>query len=118
MNTVDPSQRDYSWEEMANLTHETQVETFGWCACEDDAPMYDDCPKNMNDTKLRRHSLVTIEGQPCQLTEEPIRTIVGTWLLFYRTEVGGRVESCHATDEELAEMTTRPHDHTQAGAGS
>lgn len=46
MTTTDPSQRDYSWEEMANLTHETQVATFGWCACEDDAPMYDDCPTN------------------------------------------------------------------------
>lgn len=41
----DPSQRSYSWQEMAELTHETQVKTFGWCACEDSEPPYDDCPK-------------------------------------------------------------------------
>ena len=23
-----------SWEELANLTHATQVERFGWCICE------------------------------------------------------------------------------------
>lgn len=36
-----------SWGEIADLTHETQVEAFGWCPCEDndgnDMP-YDDCP--------------------------------------------------------------------------
>lgn len=24
-----------SWGELANLTHETQVQIFGWCPCED-----------------------------------------------------------------------------------
>jgi hypothetical protein len=42
----DPSQRSYSWQEMADLTHTTQVELFGWCSCEntenDDYP-YEDC---------------------------------------------------------------------------
>lgn len=36
-----------SWSELANLTHETQVATFGWCSCEDndgDDMPYDDCP--------------------------------------------------------------------------
>lgn len=44
---TDPSQRSYSWGEMADLTHETQVEIFNWCSCEDnegkDNP-YSDCP--------------------------------------------------------------------------
>lgn len=35
-----------SWEEVANLTHETQVSTFGWCACEDAVAPYADCPRN------------------------------------------------------------------------
>lgn len=36
------------WSDLAELTHVTQVEKFGWCACEDldgaEAP-YPDCPK-------------------------------------------------------------------------
>lgn len=36
------------WSELAALNHETQVEQFGFCACEDteihEHP-YDDCPK-------------------------------------------------------------------------
>lgn len=43
----DPSQRSYSWGEMANLTHETQVGIFGWCGCEDNEGNenpYTDCP--------------------------------------------------------------------------
>lgn len=44
---VDPSQESYSWSEMAALTHEAQVEIFGWCMCEDNEGNenpYDDCP--------------------------------------------------------------------------
>ena len=44
--TTDP--KDLSWEELANLTHKTQVEQFNFCLCEDiaddqDTP-YADCP--------------------------------------------------------------------------
>lgn len=39
-----------SWGDLANLTHETQVATFGWCPCEDsDTTTYDDCPKGDNE---------------------------------------------------------------------
>ena len=36
-----------SWEELANLTHATQVERFGWCICEDpeQGQLAEDCPK-------------------------------------------------------------------------
>lgn len=37
-----------SWSELAELTHETQVDTFGFCTCEDTEPHehpYSDCPK-------------------------------------------------------------------------
>lgn len=33
-----------SWGELAELTHETQVDAFGWCGCEDGPSQYDDCP--------------------------------------------------------------------------
>lgn len=41
-------QKQLSWSELAELTHETQVDKFGWCMCEDLEPHehpYDDCPK-------------------------------------------------------------------------
>ena len=37
-----------SWSELAELTHKTQVEQFGFCICEDTEPHehpYEDCPK-------------------------------------------------------------------------
>ena len=37
-----------SWSELAELTHATQVERFGFCTCEDLDPHeypYADCPK-------------------------------------------------------------------------
>jgi hypothetical protein len=33
-----------SWGELALLTHETQVSTFGWCSCEDSEQWpFEDC---------------------------------------------------------------------------
>jgi hypothetical protein len=44
----DSSQGSYSYSEMAELTHTTQVAMFGWCSCEDNAGHenpYPNCPK-------------------------------------------------------------------------
>jgi len=41
-------QDSISWGELADLTHATQVERFGWCSCEDMEPHeypYPDCLK-------------------------------------------------------------------------
>jgi hypothetical protein len=42
------SQEPISWGELAGLTHDTQVEMFGWCLCEDldkwEKPPHQDCP--------------------------------------------------------------------------
>lgn len=36
----------YYWSDLADLTHETQVEEFGWCGCEEQEDFwYDDCPR-------------------------------------------------------------------------
>lgn len=35
------------WSDLAQLTHATQVEKFGWCSCEDNEKQenpYADCP--------------------------------------------------------------------------
>lgn len=37
-----------SWQDVANLTHATQVKNFNWCWCEDNEGNpnpYDDCPE-------------------------------------------------------------------------
>lgn len=39
-----------SWGELAELTHATQVERFGWCICEDtegEGHLHDDCPREV-----------------------------------------------------------------------
>jgi hypothetical protein len=41
------SQDSISWSELADLTHETQVDKFGFCSCEDNEGRenpYTDCP--------------------------------------------------------------------------
>ena len=40
---TNPSERSYSMGDMLALNHERQVAIFGWCACEDDHNMYEDC---------------------------------------------------------------------------
>jgi len=48
------SEMSISWGELANLTHITQVQQFGFCLCEDneggDNP-YEDCPTNTSQTE-------------------------------------------------------------------
>lgn len=43
-------QESISWGELAELTHKTQVEKFGWCMCEDNEGNenpYADCKKQL-----------------------------------------------------------------------
>jgi hypothetical protein len=54
--------------------------------------------------KLKKHSLITIDGQVCQLTDTPRKAIDGSWLVFYRTYVGSRVERAYISEQELAEL--------------
>jgi len=40
------SEMSMSWEDIANLTHKTQVEQFNFCSCEEQEYFpYEDCPK-------------------------------------------------------------------------
>jgi hypothetical protein len=44
--TTDPREEAMSWGDIANLTHKTQVEQFGFCSCEEQEYFpYEDCPK-------------------------------------------------------------------------
>lgn len=39
-------EKTYYWSDIAELTHETQVEEFGWCSCEEQEYFpYEDCPR-------------------------------------------------------------------------
>ncbi len=39
-------EKSHSYQDMANLTHKTQVEEFNWCLCEEQEQFpYEDCPK-------------------------------------------------------------------------
>lgn len=46
---MDKSQQSYSWGDMAAMTHATQLETFGWCMCEDAPKAYPDCPRKRSE---------------------------------------------------------------------
>ena len=38
--------KSHSWQDMANLTHETQVMEFNFCLCEEQEQFpYEDCPR-------------------------------------------------------------------------
>jgi hypothetical protein len=37
-------ERAWSWSELAELTHATQLENFGFCTCEDGPAVFTDCP--------------------------------------------------------------------------
>jgi hypothetical protein len=39
------SKDSFSWSDMAELTHATQVQVFNYCGCEDKENWYADCPK-------------------------------------------------------------------------
>ena len=45
MTIQNSSQESISWGELAELTHETQVEKFGFCLCEDGPKSFSDCPR-------------------------------------------------------------------------
>lgn len=45
-NMKEIEREDYSWQEMADLTHATQVQIFQWCGCEEQEEFpYADCPR-------------------------------------------------------------------------
>jgi hypothetical protein len=42
----DLSQESISWGELSELTHQTQVERYNWCSCEEQEEFpYADCPR-------------------------------------------------------------------------
>lgn len=58
-------------------------------------------------TTLKKHSLVVIDGQVCQLLNTPRKAINGTWYVVFRSVVGGKAQSTYATTDELNNMTKR-----------
>jgi formylmethanofuran dehydrogenase subunit E len=51
------SNETISWGELAELTHATQVERFGWCICEGtngEGQLADDCPREEDTIQCTR----------------------------------------------------------------
>jgi hypothetical protein len=46
MEQIQDDAPQLSWGELADLTHVSQVEMFGWCSCEDGPKVYDDCTQD------------------------------------------------------------------------
>lgn len=65
---TDMSQESISWAELAELTHDTQVERFGWCICEDpeQGQLNEGCPKrcdNCQENLATYTGVMTIKGE-------------------------------------------------------
>jgi hypothetical protein len=58
----------------------------------------------MSVKKLKRHTIVKIDGQTCQLTDTPREAIDGTWLVFYCVAVGSRIKRSYLTEQELGDL--------------
>ena len=68
--TQDRNQDSISWGELAELTHATQVERFGFCGCEDNEGKekpYNDCPK------ATYHGLIRVNCLACDYETQEVR---------------------------------------------
>lgn len=54
---------------------------------------------------LSKYDMVTLHGEPCQLTETPERVAEDTWTLVYRTRVGSPSVRAYANDALIAELS-------------
>lgn len=54
---------------------------------------------------LRKHDIVRLYGEPCQLTETPERVAEDTWTLVFRTRVGSPSVRAYANDALIEELS-------------
>jgi hypothetical protein len=88
-----------SWADVAELTHETQVEKFGFCTCEDGPRVYVDCPNEELDTLAEEYPLEAIEDYSKNHHES--LDSVGEWADAFRDSYVGE-QSAAEYAEELA----------------
>ena len=77
-----------SWGELAELTHATQVERFGWCICEDpeQGQLAPDCPRAVEETHkeciecFRMFEKPEDDADVCQFCQESGREGRTLWL--------------------------------------
>jgi hypothetical protein len=92
--------RTMSWAEVAELTHEAQVEGFGFCTCEDGPRVYDDCPNTELNELAEQYPLEAIEDYANNYNESLDK--VGDWAEAFRDSYIGE-QSAAEYAEELAE---------------
>lgn len=54
---------------------------------------------------LKKWDIITIHGEPCQLTETPERVDADTWTLVYRTRSGHPSIKAYANDALMVELS-------------
>lgn len=57
----------------------------------------------MNSNKMKRGTIVLINGEPCGLTSKPKKAIDGTWIVFHKNLATGENAYVYLTDIELAD---------------
>jgi len=57
----------------------------------------------MTPAKMKRGTIVLINGEPCGLTGKPKRAIDGTWIVFHQNLATGENTYVYLTDAELAD---------------
>jgi len=59
----------------------------------------------MKPDKMKRGTIVLIDGEPCGLTGRPKRAIDGTWIVFHENLATGENTYVYLTDAELADAS-------------
>jgi len=54
--------------------------------------------------KLKRGTIVLINGEPCGITSKPKKAIDGTWIVFHQRLATGKSTYAYLTDAELADV--------------
>lgn len=54
---------------------------------------------------LKKWDIITLHGEPCQLTETPERVDADTWTLVYRTRAGYPSIKAYANDALMVELS-------------
>lgn len=92
--------KTHSWSDLANLTHATQVAEFGFCPCEDDQPIYADCPKARDTYTMTFFYTVAVQADDAEDAEAKGWGVFKTNLDAGAITVGDFV----ASDPEQVEM--------------
>ena len=96
--------RDWSYSELAELTHETQVENFNWCGCEEQEYFpYEDCPRQEEESQTLYLAEMTIGSYFCTALDTTPEKVLRALKAEYETKNLGEWKCGGMTWEEWAD---------------